>query len=359
MAGPLAFEHDGFPLERETSSPGLVVIAASAGALEALIEVLSPLPADFAAAIAIVQHRGPSEPERLVELLDRSTCLRVIHAVEGAVLEAGTVYVCPPGMHMTTEHCVRLIDGPRLRHVKPSADLMFESAGRTYGERAIGVVLSGCGSDAAAGSLAIAEAGGLVLAQDPRTCRFGGMPKAAVRAGAVERVLAPAQIAEMLCSSVGPDAGARRLDAASGLRASATSPLRILLVDDHQIVLDGLRVLLEREPDMTVIAAAEEGVAAVRSATEARPDIVVMDVRMPGLDGIEATRLILSSQPWIKVVALSAEHDARLVDCMLNAGAAGYLSKEQAFGELVCAIRAVMRGELYVSRAERYRSHPT
>lgn len=114
-----------------SSSARLVVIAASAGALPAIIDVLAPLPADFPAAIALVQHRGPAEPQVLVDLLARRTRLRVRHAQDGALLESGTVYVCPPGVHMTSEHCVRLIDGPRLRFVQPNADLMFASVART------------------------------------------------------------------------------------------------------------------------------------------------------------------------------------------------------------------------------------
>jgi two-component system chemotaxis response regulator CheB len=153
-----------------SSSPRLVVIAASAGALRAIIEILAPLPASFPAAIALVQHRGPDQPEALVDLLARRTQLRVVHAVHGDVLQAGTVYVCPPGVHMTTEHSVQLVEGPKLHFVQPNASLMFASVGRTYADRAIGVVLSGCGSDAALGSLALAQAGGTVIAQDERRC---------------------------------------------------------------------------------------------------------------------------------------------------------------------------------------------
>jgi two-component system, chemotaxis family, protein-glutamate methylesterase/glutaminase len=320
-----------------TSSPRLVVIAASAGGLAALIEVLAPLPATFPAAIAIVQHRGQEEPERLIELLARRTRLRVCHAEDGAPLEPGTVYVCPPGVHMTTDHCVRLLDGPKLQFVRPNADLMFESVGRAYGDRAIGVVLSGCGSDAARGSVALAQAGAIVLAQDEHSSAFSSMPLAAVKTGAVERVLPPGEIAEVL----------RHWSQAPA--AAGTAALQVLLVDDHRIVLDGLRVLIESEHDMAVVASVDEGTAAVRAAAELAPDVVVMDLRMPGLDGIEATRQILALRPSTKVVALSAESDSRSVDEMFGAGATGYMTKHRAFGELVGAIRSVVRGEVYLS----------
>jgi two-component system chemotaxis response regulator CheB len=328
----------------------LVVIAASAGGLPALIEVLSPLPADFPAAIAIVQHRGPEEPERLLELLAAKTQLRVRHATDGAAFEPGTVYVCPPGMHMTTEHCVRLLDGPKLRSVQPNADLMFESVGRAYGERAIGVVLSGCGSDAARGSRAMAQTGGTVLAQSEDTCAFAGMPLAAVRTGAVERVLSPPEIAELLRSW--QHGSAQRLGSIAPARSTLSPALRVLLADDHQIVLDGLRALLEAEPDIHVLATAGDGEDAVRLARELGPDVVVMDLRMPGLGGVEATRQIVTSRPEIKVVALTAESDARLVRDILDAGATGYVTKHLAFGELVQAIRTAVRGETYLNRVD-------
>jgi two-component system chemotaxis response regulator CheB len=321
-----------------SSSPRLVVIAASAGGLAALIEVLAPLPADFPAAIAVVQHRAHETPERLIELLSRRTRLHVCHARDSAPLEPGTVYVCPPGVHMTTDHCVRLLDGPKLRYVQPNADLMFESVGRAYGDRALGVVLSGCGSDAALGSVALAQAGGIVLAQDEESSAFSSMPRAAVKTGAVKRVLPPAEIAEML----------QRWSQAPG--ASGAARLKVLLVDDHRIVLDGLRVLIESEPDMAVVSSVEEGTAAVRVAIELAPDVVVMDLRMPGLDGIEATRQILALRPSTKVVALSAESDSRSVEQMFGAGAKGYMTKHRAFGELVGAIRSVVRGEVYLSQ---------
>jgi two-component system chemotaxis response regulator CheB len=317
-----------------------VVIAASAGALPAIIDVLAPLPSNFPAAIAIVQHRGEAEPDVLVRLLAQHTRLRVCHARDGATLEPGTVYVCPPRVHMTTEHCVRLIDGPRIQFVQPSADLMFESVGRAYGNRAIGVVLSGCGSDAALGTLAIAQAGGRVIAQAPQTCGFSGMPESAMKTGAVEQVMTPAEIAMTLH---------RWVDDHAIPKPAAAGSIRVLLVDDHQIVLDGLRVLLEGEPDVTVVARAGDGETAVRLAAELAPDVVVMDIRMAGLDGVEAMQRILADRLKTRVVALSSETDRRTVDRAFRAGATGYLSKHRAFGELAQAIRAVSQGKVYLS----------
>jgi two-component system chemotaxis response regulator CheB len=331
------------------SSPRLVVIAASAGGLLALTELLSRLPADFPAAVAVVQHRGDEAPERLVELLSSATRLKVRHAHDGVVLEPGAVYICPPGMHMTTEHCARLVAGPKVRYVRPNADLMFESAARSYAARALGVVLSGCGSDAALGSLAIAQAGGVVLAQDENTCSFSGMPRNVLKTGAVDQVLAPAELADALQRWVVGRSATALLDVAQPSAAGGKA-IKILLVDDHRIVLDGLRVLLEGEPDVVVVGCAEHGEAAIRMASELAPDVVVMDIRMPGLNGVEATRQILVNLPSTKVLALTAESDPRSLDGIFRAGATGCLTKHRAFGELVQAIRSIVDGKVYLSR---------
>jgi two-component system chemotaxis response regulator CheB len=332
------------------SSPRLVVIAASAGSLPAIMDVLEPLPSDFAAAIALVQHRGPEQPERLIELLARRTRLRVQHAQDGAALEPGTVYVCPPGVHMTTEHCVRLFDGPRLRFVRPNADLMFESVGNAYGERAIGVVLSGAGSDAALGSVAIANAGGVVIAQDLRSCEHASMPKAVLEIGSVDRLLTPVEIAAELLRLVEGLPRTERWQASIDDDRAPPPPIRVVLADDHRMVLDGLRVLLETERDVSVVSHVEDGATAISAAAELQPDVVVMDIRMPGIDGIEATRQILASAPATRIVGLSAESDRVSAAKMFAAGACGYLTKHRAYSELVQAIRTVMRGKVYLSQ---------
>jgi DNA-binding NarL/FixJ family response regulator len=125
--------------------------------------------------------------------------------------------------------------------------------------------------------------------------------------------------------------------------------LRIILADDHAIFRDGLRALLDDQPGMQVVAEAENGREAVRLARELRPDLVVMDVTMPGLNGVEATRQITSDSSRIKVISLSMHADQRRVAEMLAAGASGYLLKNSAFDELIQAIRAVVEHGSYLS----------
>jgi two-component system response regulator NreC len=126
-------------------------------------------------------------------------------------------------------------------------------------------------------------------------------------------------------------------------------PIRIILADDHQIVRQGLRILLEAEPDMEIIAEADNGRKVLRLAQELLPDVIIMDLSMPELNGIEATRQILGGSPAVKVVALSMHSDSLFVLNMIKAGASGYLLKDCALEELVKAIRTVVSHKTYLS----------
>jgi DNA-binding NarL/FixJ family response regulator len=123
----------------------------------------------------------------------------------------------------------------------------------------------------------------------------------------------------------------------------------ILLVDDHAIIRQGLRSLLEKQPDLEVVAEAEDGRKAIELVRELLPDIVIMDVTMPSLNGIEATRQICSAFPEVRVIALSIHSNRRFIGDMLQAGAAGYILKDSLFEELIRAIKAVTAGGRYLS----------
>lgn len=125
--------------------------------------------------------------------------------------------------------------------------------------------------------------------------------------------------------------------------------MRILIVDNHRVLCEGLRWLIEREPDMAVVGEAADGRAAVQAVARLQPDVVLMDVVMPELNGIEATRQIRREHPEVRVVALSMHVDKRYVLGMLEAGASGYLPKDAPFEEVARAIRAVAGGQVYLS----------
>ena len=132
-------------------------------------------------------------------------------------------------------------------------------------------------------------------------------------------------------------------------KKKGTRGVRILIADDHQIVRQGLKLLLEKEADLEVVGEAEDGSGAVTLAKELTPDVVVMDVKMPDMNGIEASYQILSNLRDVKVIALSMYSDRRFIVDMLKAGACGYLLKDCAFEELAQAIRLVMANKTYLS----------
>jgi two-component system, NarL family, response regulator NreC len=126
--------------------------------------------------------------------------------------------------------------------------------------------------------------------------------------------------------------------------------IRILLADDHTVVRDGLRALLEKQPDMTVVAEAADGRDSVRLAEEQSPDVVIMDIAMPNMNGIEATRRILAANPKTNVVMLSMHQDESYVLRSLKAGAKGYLLKDSLRSDVVEAIRTVAQGRSFLTR---------
>jgi NarL family two-component system response regulator LiaR len=121
--------------------------------------------------------------------------------------------------------------------------------------------------------------------------------------------------------------------------------IRILIADDHAVVREGTRRILEQEPDMEVVGEAGDGEEAVNLATSLKPDVAIVDVSMPKMDGIEATRRIKAACPSINVLILSAYDDDQFIFSLLEAGAAGYLLKSIRSRELLDAIRAVYSGE--------------
>ena len=125
--------------------------------------------------------------------------------------------------------------------------------------------------------------------------------------------------------------------------------IKVLLADDHKIVSDCLKTLIDKQPDKKVVGEAENGRMVVALAQKLNPNIVIMDISMPDLNGIEATRQIIAKCPGVRIITLSMNSDRRYVTGMLNAGASGYLTKSCSFEELISAVRTVAANKTYLS----------
>ncbi|MEH1874649.1 chemotaxis protein CheB [Nostoc sp.] len=182
----------------------IVAIAASAGGLTALIKVLSTLPPEFTAAIAIVQHIAPEYPSLMAEILSRRTAITVKKAQEGDCLTPGIAYIAPPNRHLLVngDGTLSLSQSESVHFLRPSADLLFKSVAATYKNRAIGLVLTGTGSDGAIGVKAIKKMGGIIIVQDVKTAEFSGMPSAAIQTGNVDFILPLDEISSSLVTLV-------------------------------------------------------------------------------------------------------------------------------------------------------------
>ena len=169
----------------------LIVVGGSWGGMRAVGSVLEVLPADYELPIVVALHRPAASSDELLELvLARATKLAVVAASDKEPLLPGRVYVAPPDYHLIVEpgHLALSTDDV-VQFARPSIDVLFESAAASYGERTVGVLLTGVNEDGAAGLARIAAAGGFTVAQDPATAERGEMPAAAVERGAVRRVL--------------------------------------------------------------------------------------------------------------------------------------------------------------------------
>ena len=129
------------------------------------------------------------------------------------------------------------------------------------------------------------------------------------------------------------------------------NPITVILVDDHDVVRTGLRAFLNTQEDVKVVAEARNGQEALLRADEMKPDLVIMDITMPGMDGLEATRQLKARNPECLVLALTVHEDKQYFMEMLAAGASGYITKQAAADDLVAAIRAVASGQVYLQPA--------
>lgn len=178
----------------------LIVIGSSAGGLPALMEIVSTLPADFPAAILIVQHIPPYTVSNLHHILNRLGPLRAVEAVDGATIEPATIYVATPDHHLMVEHEKIIVKrGPKENRFRPSIDALFRSAAYTYGSRVIGVVLSGVLDDGTSGLWSVKRLGGITLIQSPADALFPQMPLNAQEYVQIDYTVPASEMAALLC----------------------------------------------------------------------------------------------------------------------------------------------------------------
>jgi two-component system chemotaxis response regulator CheB len=188
----------------QTPAFDIVALTASAHGLDALTQVLSPLPANFPAGIMVVQHLSPKHPSLFAPILNRRTAVEVIQAEEGCQLSPGQVIIAPPDYHLlvNSDGSVSLSQTEKVHFVRPAAEVLFESVAKYYQERAIAVVLTGADGDGSQGVQLIKRAGGKVIAQDKATSKVWGMPAAAIATGCVDWVLPLDEISTALTNLV-------------------------------------------------------------------------------------------------------------------------------------------------------------
>jgi two-component system chemotaxis response regulator CheB len=182
----------------------LVAFGASAGGIKALISVLGDLPAEFPVPVLVVQHLDPRHDTIIAVILGRRSELAAKLAEAGDLVQPGVVYFAPPDRHLriSAGGVLALSEDSHVNFVRPAADVLFESVADGYGARAVVCVLSGTGADGARGAVLVKRQGGTVVAEDPETAAFAGMPEAVVRAGVADFVRPLNEIAGVLVGLV-------------------------------------------------------------------------------------------------------------------------------------------------------------
>jgi two-component system, chemotaxis family, protein-glutamate methylesterase/glutaminase len=185
----------------------VVAIGTSTGGPPALQAIIPRLPSDLPAAVLVVQHMPVGFTRSLAERLDQRSALPVREAEDGESVEPGAVLIAPAGRHLKVRQRggqvqVQLDEEPRSALHRPSVDVLMASVARAYGQRAVGVVLTGMGTDGVEGLRAIRDAGGRTLAESEESCVIYGMPKAAAEAGVVQRVVALRRMADEILAEV-------------------------------------------------------------------------------------------------------------------------------------------------------------
>ena len=201
-----------------TQLPYVIAVGASAGGLDALERFFQSLPVQTGAAFIVIQHLSPDHKSMMGNLLGRYTSIPVVTVEDGMPIEPDRIYLIPPASMMSVSGNDLQLRPKNPRGLSLPIDLFFSSLARSHGNRAVGVVLSGTGSDGTRGAVAINDAGGLLLSQDPESATFDGMPRSVIATGLVDAILPPEELGPRILDHISHspiDRGPRRHTAAS------------------------------------------------------------------------------------------------------------------------------------------------
>ncbi|MFK8025452.1 MAG: chemotaxis protein CheB, partial [Ilumatobacter sp.] len=221
----------------EAGEPVVVGVGASAGGLRALQQLVAHLDAGSSMAFVVAQHVSADYRSMMVDLLARHSTLPVLPAEDGQVLVGGRIYACPPGFHITLKDGDIVSLSPvdeSIYMTKPSIDLFFKSLAEVKGARAIGVILSGTGTDGTSGVGAIKDVDGFSIAQEPSSAKYDGMPASAIKSGKVDMVVPPEDIGQELLS-IAPLADRPIPEFRSGRNRDTYERILRLLKRDHGV----------------------------------------------------------------------------------------------------------------------------
>jgi two-component system, chemotaxis family, protein-glutamate methylesterase/glutaminase len=180
-------------------SQDIIVVGASAGGVEAVSQLVANLPADLPAAIFVVIHISAQAKSFLPQILTRKGSLLATHAKDGEAIAPGRIYVAPPDYHLLVKRgFMRLVQGPKENNCRPAVDPLFRTAAKAYGQRVVGVIVSGTLDDGTAGLIDVKQGGGIAVVQDPNEASFSGMPSSAIENVEVDHILPISSIATLL-----------------------------------------------------------------------------------------------------------------------------------------------------------------
>jgi len=327
-------------LEQITSPPvssSVIAIGASTGGPRTLSALLSAIKPDFPCPILLVQHISDGFMRGFADWLGREISLDVVIVDHAMRLEPGRVYLPPDGYHLEVSRGAAVLsEAPPLHGCRPAVDVLFKSLAQEYGERAIGIVLTGIGVDGSEGALAIKALGGKVIAQDEASSVIFGMPKSVIERDAATHIASLENMPKLLS-----ELASAHSEEGGGLFGSVQRVQDILVVDDSPTMRAVLYDILTAQGHN--VRQAENGRLALQEVAREEPDLIVLDVMMPELDGYSVCRRVREDYGYIPVLMVTAKGSSEDMVRALEAGADDCIAKPFEPMELSARVQSLLR----------------